>query len=49
MWKQTGAYSIGSAIIYRTGAEGGELDKFGMRSRGVASGFRLVNMGLTIV
>ena len=49
MWKQTGAYSIGSAIIYRTGAEGGELDKFGIKNRSGVSGFRLVNMGLTIV
>lgn len=49
MWNQTDAYTIGGAIIYRTGAEGGELDKFGIKNRSVASGFRLVNMGLTIV
>ena len=49
MWNQTDAYTIGGVIIYRTGAEGGELDKFGIKNRGVASGFRLVNKGLTIV
>lgn len=49
LWNQTDAYTIGGAIIYRTSAEGGELDKFGIRNRGVASGLRLVNMGLTIV
>ena len=49
LWNQTDAYIIGGAIIYRTGAEGGELDKFGIKNRSVTSGFRLVNMGITIV